>query len=125
MSGGAGMSAFLATHRGTAKRAWIVELDALGDGELVLSPARRRVPSSSTPAACVRAVAGAAIDSGDVIDVRRRRRPHSDAAVAFRRGTAALTITAGLRASAASEHGEGANAERAARIVARLARTTL
>jgi hypothetical protein len=122
-AGGHGVAAFLRSHPDVARRAWVVELDALGAGELVLCPARRRLPQRVTPGAVVRAVAGAAIDTGDPIDVRRVRRPHSDARTALWLGAAAITLTGGLRPTDGSEGPDPANAERAARIVVHLART--
>lgn len=123
---GLGMRAFLRAHPNVARVAWVVELDALGDGEIVVSPVRRRFPQASTPPALLRAIAGAAIDTGDPIDVRRVRRLHSDARAAFLKGSPSAAITGGVRLPLGVESApDPANAERAARIVDHLARTTL
>ncbi len=125
-SDGLGMRAFLRAHTETARMAWVVELDALGDGEIVVSRVRRRFPQASTPSALLRAIAGAAIDTGDPIDVRHVRRLHSDARAAFLKGCPAAAITGGVRLPLGVESApDPANAERAARIIDHLARTTL
>lgn len=132
-SGNWGVAAFLRSHPDVARLAWLVELDSLGTAEIVARPARQRLPRATTPQALVRAVAGAAIDTGDPIDIRRVRRPHSDADAAFARRTPALTLTAGLGPVPgvpvdeflSADRFDVANVERAARILDRLARTTL
>lgn len=132
-SGNWGITAFLRAHPDVARVAWLLELDSLGTAEIVACPARQRVPRVTTPQALVRAVAGAAIDTGDPIDIRRVRRPHSDADIAFARRVPALALTAGLGPVpglpqdeyGSSEGFDVANVERATRIVDRLARTTL
>lgn len=132
-SGNWGVAAFLRAHPEVARVAWVLELDSLGTAEIVVCPARQRLPRASTPPVLVRAVAGAAIDTGDPIDIRRVRRPHSDADAAFARRTPALALTAGLGPVPglpqdeylSSEGFDVANVERAARIIDRLARTTL
>jgi len=123
-AGSRGMSAYLRAHRDVARTAWVIEIDALGAAALVLVPGRRRFPRAVTPPAVVRAVAGAAIDSGDLIDVRRVPRPHSDANRATAKRVAAVTITGGTN-TLGPEEPDAANTERAARIIDRLARTVL
>lgn len=123
--GGAGMRRFLRTHRDLARSAWVIELDALGASELVLTAGRRRFPRAATPPPVLRAVVGAAIDTGDLIDVRRVIRPHSDADAATASGVAALTLTGGPNTLGAPDAPDAANTERAARIVDQVARTLL
>jgi hypothetical protein len=74
-AGGCGVASFLHVHR-ELRRAWIVEIDALGSGEVVASPVPPRFPHGGTPSALVRALVSAARASGDPLDVRRVRRPH-------------------------------------------------
>lgn len=132
-SGNWGVTAFLRAHPEVARVAWLLELDSLGTAEIVACPARQRVPRATAPGALVRAVAGAAIDTGDPIDIRRVRRPHGDADTAFARRVPALALTAGVgpvpgmpQDEFVSEEGfDVANVERAARIIDRLARTSL
>jgi hypothetical protein len=69
------------------------------------------------------AIAAAAKTSGDPLNVRRVRRPHSDARAALRLRTPAIALTGGLRPPAADTHGpDTANAERVARVIDRLVR---
>lgn len=124
-AGSGGLRALFRMHRDIAKLAWVIEVDALGSAELVVTPGRRRFPRMTTPPAVLRAIAGAAIDSGDLIDIRRVPRPHSDANAATGLGVPALTLTGGQNALGPAPNPDAANAERAARIVDRLARTTL
>lgn len=119
-SGSRGMTTFLAEHPELA-RAWIVEIDALGSGEVVASPSPPRFPFPGTPSALVRGVVAAARVTGDPLDVRRVRRPHSDARAALRRRVAAITLTAGIR-HPARQGPDAANAARAARVAHELAR---
>lgn len=120
--GGQGMTAFL-HKRPELRQAWVIEIDALGAGEFVAAPWPARLPRPGTPTTLVRAVEAAAKANGDPMTVRRVRRPHSDARAALRRRTAAITLTAGLRPPAGDPGPDSANAERAALIVDRLART--
>jgi hypothetical protein len=83
-AGSFGMSSFLRA-RPALRNAWVVEIDALGTGELVASPFSSRFPYPGTPAALIRAVVAAARESGDPLQVRRVRRAHSDARAALRR----------------------------------------
>jgi hypothetical protein len=122
ISGGHGMTAFLARNP-QSRNAWVVEIDALGAGEVVASPLPARFPRPGTPSQLVRAVVAASRATGDPINVRRIRRAHSDARTALRSRTAAITLTAGLRPPAAEPAPDVANAERAARIVDSLARS--
>lgn len=118
-SGGAGITAFLRQHPGL-HRAWIVEVDALGSGEVVASPIPSRFPAPGTPSQLVRGIASAAQATGDPIEVRRVRRPHSDARTALRQRALAITLTAGIR-HPAREGPDAANAARVARVVYALA----
>lgn len=121
--GGHGMGAFLRTHPELARRAWVVEIDALGAGEIVASVPRPRPLGRRTPRELVRAVATAARLAEDPMPVRRVHRPHSDARVALAYGTPGVTLTGGLRPPEDRDEPDPANAERAARVVDRLART--
>jgi hypothetical protein len=121
ISGGHGMTAFLVRHP-DARDAWVVEIDALGAGEVVASPFPARFPRPGTPSQLVRAVVAASRATGDPINVRRIAHAHSDARAALRSRTSAITLTAGLRPPAAEPAPDVANAERAARIVDGLAR---
>ena len=120
-SGGQGITAFLRA-RPELRNAWVVEVDALGSGEVVAAPWPARVPRPGTPSSLVRAVELASHASGDPLSVRRVRRPHSDARAALRRRVAAITLTAGLRPPAGEPGPDSANAERVALIIDRLAR---
>lgn len=115
-SGGHGAAALLRAHP-ELRSAWIIEIDALGSGEVVIAPLPSRFPRPGTPSALVRTLVAAARETGDPIAVRRVRRPHSDARVALRLRTAAITLTAGLRPPAGDPGPDSANAERAARVV--------
>jgi hypothetical protein len=120
-SGGHGLSSFLRRHP-DLRQAWVVEIDALGAGEVVASPLPPRFPRPGTPSTLVRAIVAAARESGDPLSVRSVRRPHSDARAALRMRTAAIALTAGLRPAAGEVGPDAANAERAARVVDQLAR---
>lgn len=120
-SGGHGLSAFL-RRRPALRQAWVVEIDALGAGEVVASPFPPRFPRPGTPSMLIRAIVEAARETGDPLSVRRVRRPHSDARAALRMRTGAIALTAGLRPPAGEQGPDPANAERAARVVDRLAR---
>jgi hypothetical protein len=120
-AGGCGITTFLRLHR-DLRRAWVVEIDALGSGEVVASPVPPRFPHPGTPAALTRALVAAAQSSGDPLDVRRVRRPHSDARAALRHRTPAITLTAGILHPSREPGPDAANAARAARIVLELAR---
>lgn len=119
-AGSFGVSAFLRA-RPQLRRAWLIEIDALGAGEVIAAPFASRFPFPGTPAALIRAVSAAARESGDPLTVRRVKRPHSDARAALRRRTGALVLTGGLRPPAGGAGPDPANAERAARVVDRLA----
>ena len=121
-SGGQGVQALLRSHP-ELRRAWVVEIDALGAGEVVAAPSPARFPRPGTPQPLVRAVVAAARETGDPLSVRRVRRQHSDARAALRLRTGAITITAGLRPPSGDPGPDPANAERAARIVHRLGRS--
>jgi hypothetical protein len=120
-AGGRGISAFLRSHP-DLRSAWVIEIDALGSGEVVASPVPPRFPHPGTPAALVRALVAAAQSSGDPLSIRRVRRPHSDARAALRYRTPAITLTAGILHPAREPGPDPANAARAARIVLELAR---
>lgn len=120
-AGGQGLTTFLRAHR-ELRKAWVVEIDALGAGEVVAAPWPARVPRPGTPSSLVRAVEVAARASGDPLGVRRVRRSHSDARAALRMRVAAITLTAGLRPPAGDPGPDAANAERAALVIDRLAR---
>lgn len=121
-SGAHGLTEFLSRFS-DARRAWVVEIDALGAGEVVASPFPARFPRPGTPPPLVRAIVAAARETGEPISVRRVRRPHSDAQAALRRRTAAIALTGGLHPPAGEKVPDEANAERAARVVDRLARS--
>jgi hypothetical protein len=122
-SGSYGLTAFLRRRR-ELRRAWVVEVDALGSGEVVASPFSAHFSHPATPDKLVRAIADASKASGDPLHVRRVRRPHSDARAALRLRTPAIALTAGLRQLATQQDGpDVANAERAARVIDRLVRT--
>jgi len=120
-AGGCGITAFLRTHR-DLRRGWVIEIDALGSGEVVGSPVPPRLPHPGTPSVLVRALVAAAQSSGDPLSVRRVRRPHSDARAALRYRTPAITLTAGILHPAREPGPDPANAARAARVVLELAR---
>jgi hypothetical protein len=120
-AGGFGIAAFLRAHS-DLRRAWVIEIDALGSGEMVGSPVPPRFPHPGTPSVLVRALVGAAQSSGDPLSVRRVRRPHSDARAALRHRTPAITLTAGILHPAREPGPDPANAARAARVVLELAR---
>src|SRR5439155_16484424 len=63
-AGGCGISSFLRTRR-DLRHAWVVEVDALGSGEVVASPVPPRFPHPGTPSVLVRALVAAAQSSGD------------------------------------------------------------
>ena len=121
-SGSYGFTSFL-RGRPDLRRAWVVEIDALGAGEVVASPFTSRFPHPGTPTLLVRALESAARDTGDPLSVRRVRRPHSDARAALRLRVPAIALTGGLRPPAGESGPDAANAERAARVVDRLARS--
>lgn len=120
-SGGHGLTAFLRRYA-DARRAWVVEIDALGAGEVVASPFAANFPRPGTPPPLVRAVVTAARMTGDPLNVRRVRRAHSDARAALRMRTAAIALTGGLHPPAEQNVPDAGNVERAARIVDGLAR---
>lgn len=119
-SGGRGIMALLARHPELA-RAWLVEIDAVGSGEVVASPTPPRFPTPGTPSGLVRGIVTAARATGDPLDVRRVPRSHSDARAAQRRRVAGITLTAGIP-HPAREGPDVANAARAARVAYELAR---
>jgi hypothetical protein len=119
--GSFGVSAFLRS-RSETKGAWVVDIDALGTGEMIASPIAARFPFPGTPQVLSRALAGAARESGDPLSIRRVRRPHSGARAALRLRRPAIDLTGGLRPPAGARGPDLANAERAARIIERLAR---
>ncbi len=121
-TGGQGITALLRSHP-DLRRAWVIEIDALGAGEVVAAPWPSLFPRPGTPSALVRAVVVAAHGTGDPLAVRRVRRPHSDARAALRLRTGAITLTAGLRPPAGDPGPDPANAERIAQIVSRLAQS--
>jgi len=121
-SGSYGLVALLRRRR-ELRDAWVVEVDALGSGEMVASPFTAHLSHPGTPDQLVQAIAAAAKASGDPLNVRRVRRPHSDARAALRLRTPAIALTAGLRQLAFDGSGpDPANAERAARVIDRLVR---
>jgi hypothetical protein len=120
--GSYGVNAFLRQHP-ALRDAWLVEIDALGTGEMVASPCPPRFPNPGTPSPLVRAFVAAAREIGDPLAVRRMRRPHSDARAALRLRVPAIALTAGLHAPAGGPGPDAANAERAARIVDSFARS--
>ena len=120
-AGGCGITSFLRSRR-DLRRAWVIEIDALGSGEVVGSPVPPRFPHPGTPSVLVRALVAAAQSSGDPLSVRRVRRPHSDARAALRYRTPAITLTAGILHPAREPGPDAANAARAARVVLELAR---
>jgi len=123
-SGSYGLTALLRRRR-ELRKAWVIEVDALGSGEVVASPTSARISHPGTPEQLIQAIAAAAKESGDPLNVRRVRRPHSDARAALRMRTGAIALTAGLRPPAAEGYGpDQANAERAARVIDRLVRLT-
>jgi hypothetical protein len=121
-TGSYGIDAFLRTRR-ELRDAWVIEIDALGTGEMVAAPCAPRFPRPGTPPDLVRAIVAAAREAGDPLVVRRVRRPHSDARTALRRRIPAITLTGGMRPPAGTVGPDAANAERAARIIDVLART--
>jgi hypothetical protein len=121
-SGGQGLTAFLRANT-EARQAWVVEIDALGAGEVVASPSPARFPRPGTPPPLIRAVVAAARQTGDPLTVRRVRRPHSDARAALRLRTSAIALTGGLHPPAAQSVPDAGNVERAARVVDTLARS--
>lgn len=121
-SGSYGLTALLRRRR-ELRHAWVIEVDALGSGEVVASPFLAQLAHPGTPEQLVKAIAAAAKESGDPLNVRRVRRPHSDARAALRMRTPAIALTGGLRQLAADDTGpDPANAERAARVIDRLVR---
>jgi hypothetical protein len=120
-SGGHGLTAFLRRYP-EARRGWLVEIDALGAGEVVASPFAANFPRPGTPPPLVRAVVTAARMTGDPLNVRRVRRAHSDARAALRMRTAAIALTGGLHPPSEQSVPDAGNVERAARIVDGLAR---
>jgi hypothetical protein len=120
-SGSFGMTTFLRSHR-ELRKAWVIDVDALGTGEVVAAPYGARFPFPGTPAALVRAMVAAARESGDPLTVRRLYRPHSDAKAALGQRTGAITLTGGFPPTSGAKGPDPANAERAARVIDRLAR---
>jgi hypothetical protein len=121
-SGGHGLTAFLRRY-GAAREGWVIEIDALGAGEVVASPFAANFPRPGTPPPLVRAVVTAARMTGDPLNVRRVRRAHSGARAALRMRTAAIALTGGIHPPAEQNVPDAGNVQRAARIVDRLART--
>ena len=119
--GSFGMAAFLRRHK-ELRDAWIVDVDALGTGEVVASPIPARLPYPGTPQGMNRAIAAAARATGDPLSIRRVRVSHSDARAALRRRRPAIALTGGLRPPAGGSGPDPGNAERIARVVDRLAR---
>ncbi|MEX0874963.1 MAG: hypothetical protein WD646_06745 [Actinomycetota bacterium] len=119
--GSFGITAFLRS-RPDLNNAWVVDIDALGTGEVIASSIHARFPHPGTPPALARAVALAARASGDPLSTRQVRRPHSGARAALRMRRSAIALTGGLRPPAGARGPDPANAERAARVVDRLAR---
>jgi hypothetical protein len=117
-----GARTFLKTHR-DLRRAWVVEIDALGAGEVVASPHASRFPFPGTPVALTRAITAAAQQLGDPLSVRKVGRSHSDANAALRLRMGAIALTGGLHPPRGGIGPDPANAERAARIVDTLARS--
>ncbi len=120
--GSFGIAAFLRRHN-DLRDAWVVDIDALGTGEVVASPIHARLPYPGTPQVMSRAIAAAARASGDPLSIRRVRVSHSDARAALRRRRPAIALTGGLRPPAGGSGPDPANAERIARVVDRLARS--
>ncbi|MGH2758157.1 MAG: hypothetical protein ACRDKJ_01190 [Actinomycetota bacterium] len=121
-SGGHGLTAFLRRHP-QARQGWVVEIDALGAGEVIAAPFAANFPRPGTPPPLVRAIVTAARMSGDPLNVRQVRRAHSDARAALRMRTAAIALTGGLHPPSEQSVPDAGNVERAARIVDRLARS--
>jgi hypothetical protein len=121
-SGGHGLVEFLRRNK-DLRESWVVEIDTLGAGEVVASPLTPRFPGPGTPPSLIRALVAASRQTGDPLSVRRIRRAHSDARAALRLRTGAITLTAGLSHPAGQRGPDPANAERAARVVDRLARS--
>ncbi|HVE90887.1 MAG TPA: hypothetical protein VNE62_01100 [Actinomycetota bacterium] len=119
-SGSAGMSDFLVRHRDLARTAWVLELDGIGSGELVAVPASTRFPRRRAHPAFVRALAGAAMDCGDPLDLETRGRTHGDARTALAAGLPAATLT-----SRPGDARDTDAVQRAARIAHVLSRTIL
>jgi hypothetical protein len=112
----------LRKHR-DLRDAWVIEIDALGVGQVVCAPRPPQFPYAGTPTALVRAIVTAARRTGDPLTVKRLSRPSSDAGAALRRRVPAVVLTGGLKPPAGVREGpDPANAERAARIVDDLAR---
>ena len=120
-SGGHGVIALLRRYP-QLRKGWLIEIDALGAGEVVASPFPARFPGPGTPSPLIRALVGASRETGDLLNVRSIRRSHSDARAALRLRTSAITLTGGVRHPAGERVPDAANAERAARVVDRLVR---
>jgi hypothetical protein len=120
--GSFGVTSFLRRHR-DIRDAWVVDIDALGSGEVVASPIHARLPHPGTPAILSRTIAAAARASGDPLAIRRVRLSHSDARAALRKRRPAIALTGGLHPPAGGSGPDPANAERIARVVDRLARS--
>jgi hypothetical protein len=121
-TGNHGIDAFLRV-RPELRDAWVIDIDALGTGEMVAAPSAPRFPRPGTPTPLVRSIVAAAREAGDPLAVRRIPRPHSDARAALRRRIGAIALTAGMRPPAGTTGPDAANAERAARIIDALARS--
>jgi len=119
--GSFGITSFLRRHR-EVRNAWVVDIDALGTGEVVASPVHARFPNPGTPPVLSRTIAAAARASGDPLSIRRVRLSHSDARAALRKRRPAIALTGGLRSPAGVSGPDPANAERIARVIDRLAR---
>ena len=119
--GSFGVTSFLRRHR-DIRDAWVVDVDALGTGEVVASPIPARLPHPGTPPILSRTVAAAARASGDPLSIRRVRLSHSDARAALRKRQPAIALTGGLRPLAGGGGPDPANAERIARVIDRMAR---
>jgi hypothetical protein len=119
-SGGWGMTTFLRDHA-DVRSGWVIDIDALGSGEVVAAPMPSRFPHPGTPSSLMRAIVAAARATGDPMAVRRVRRPHSDARTALRSRVAAITLTAGILHPARERGPDAANAARAARVAHELA----
>jgi hypothetical protein len=112
-----GFKHFLRRHDDVARRAWVVCLGPHVPGELTLVQGTRGLIHRRALQAVVRAFAGAAVDTGDLVDVTSTATGTTAQAVALARRLPAVTLAGG-----------GADREtivRVARIIHRVARTSL
>lgn len=117
-AGPQGLEAVRRAHPALARTGWLISLDTLAGEDLALVDAAPGIRRRTAHAVLVRTVVGAAIETGDVVEPVPDG-GSADQSWALARRMQAVTLTAGRAGD------EGAAAARAARIVVRVAQTSL